>query len=224
MECGRTTPTAQLENVFQSNIWPGQYYNTLAQVSTSAPTNLSSLDATGKIGSVRFFASGSVHRQRGRHQAASRVQQNARSREPRLRRPQQPPASRSARCTTRTTIDQRATDFGLFGSLLRGAPAGTNYLARDTLGRPILQGGGSGIRGTGNGAGGVPVSLLENVDRHVGRRRGSSARSPRPTSRLTGSRSTARSPTTSGRVYNNFDEAKGFRTITTSRVARTSAR
>ncbi len=55
---GLNNTDGSLENVFQANIWPDHYYNTLAQVSTSAPTNLSSLDATGKIGTVRFFASG----------------------------------------------------------------------------------------------------------------------------------------------------------------------
>ena len=50
---------ADLQNVFQAQIWPGQYYNMLAQAVQRNPVSLSSGDATGKFGAVRFYASGS---------------------------------------------------------------------------------------------------------------------------------------------------------------------
>jgi hypothetical protein len=59
--------------------------------------------------------------------------------------------------------DKGTTDLhgSAFGTLLRGAPPGTNYLARDTLGRLLVRGGGSGFRPTGNG-GGVFLYDAEN--------------------------------------------------------------
>jgi hypothetical protein len=50
----------------------------------------------------------------------------------------------------KSKTDQRAS---FFGGLLRGAPPGTDYLARDTLGRALIRGGGTGFRPTANGAG-----------------------------------------------------------------------
>ena len=54
-----------LQNVFQAQIWPGQYYNSLAQATVSNPITLNSLDATGKVGSVRFYVSGSYQNDEG---------------------------------------------------------------------------------------------------------------------------------------------------------------
>ena len=59
--------------------------------------------------------------------------------------------SRSARCTTAARPTCTARNFG---GLLRGATPGTDYAARDTLGRPILRGFGPASRPTGNGNGG----------------------------------------------------------------------
>ena len=112
------------------------------------------------------------------------------------------------------SIDERALDFGLFGSLLRGAPAGTNYLASDTLGRPILQGGGSGIRGTGNGAAAFLYPFSASTDKLVaGRYIGSLTATYFPADWVTFDGTFAYDKRSR---YNNFDEAKGFRTITTS--------
>ncbi|HEV8448480.1 MAG TPA: SusC/RagA family TonB-linked outer membrane protein [Gemmatimonadaceae bacterium] len=199
-----------LENVFQANIWPGRYYNTLAQVSTSAPTQLTSVDATGKIGTVRFFASGQYTDNRG---ALKNLQGDIQNRA-RVNLDYDIRSNLLVSLSTvydKETIDQRATDFGLFGSLLRGAPAGTNYLAVDTLGRPILQGGGSGIRGTGNGASAFLYPFSASTDQLVaGRYIGSLTATFFPADWVTFDGTFAYDKRSR---YNNFDEAKGFRTI-----------
>lgn len=142
-----------LQNVFQASIWPGQYYNGFAQVATNAPTTMNSVDASGKAGSVRYFVSasqqinkGAIKELEGNEHLRGRVNldYNIRS---------------DLTASASTMYDRGYTDLrsggssngGVFGQLLRGAPSGTNYLARDTLGRPIVRGGHS--RPTGNGAG-----------------------------------------------------------------------
>jgi hypothetical protein len=45
-------------NVYQANQWPGQRYNTFAQISTSNALMLNSVDVTGRAGNVRYFVSG----------------------------------------------------------------------------------------------------------------------------------------------------------------------
>ena len=47
-----------LRNITQSQIYPGRYYNSLAQVADRHPTSLTAVDATGRIGTVGFFVSG----------------------------------------------------------------------------------------------------------------------------------------------------------------------
>src|SRR5205823_3638378 len=42
-----------------------------------------------------------------------------------------------------------------FGTLMRGAPPGTDYTRRDSLGRYIVVAGGTGFRPTGNGSAGL---------------------------------------------------------------------
>jgi hypothetical protein len=139
--------SGQLQNVYQSNSWPGQYYNALAQVSTLNPVNITSVDATGRSGSTRYFVSGgytndpgAIKYLRGQQQMRGRVNLDFEARSDLL-------------MSVSTLIDQGTTDINgfSFGSLYRGFPAGTNALAIDTLGRPILRGGGAGIRGSGNG-------------------------------------------------------------------------
>src|SRR5262249_30592412 len=46
-------------NVFESNVWPGQRYDALSTLATPQATSLNTLDASGRLGGVRFFASGS---------------------------------------------------------------------------------------------------------------------------------------------------------------------
>ena len=139
----------ELLNVFQAQIWPGQYYNSFAQIAQSNPIKVTSVDATGRMGSTRFFVSGGVTDEggamlglKGQQQIRARVNLDYEARSDLL-------------FSVSTLIDKATTDThgASFGTLLRGAPAGTDYLARDTLGRPIIRGGGAGIRGTGNGGG-----------------------------------------------------------------------
>jgi TonB-linked SusC/RagA family outer membrane protein len=145
-----------LQNVFQAQIWPERYYNSLAQVATNNPFSLNAIDATGRVGAVRFYASGSYQDNQGATKGL-KGQQHLRGRvnlDFNLREDLQMQAS--------TMYDRGTTDLrtggssngGIFGQLLRGAIPATDYLARDTLGRPIVRGGGSGFaRPTGNGAG-----------------------------------------------------------------------
>src|SRR6185503_20797003 len=49
---------AELTNIFQSNIWPGQWFDAYAALATRNLVSINSLDASGRVGSVRFFASG----------------------------------------------------------------------------------------------------------------------------------------------------------------------
>ena len=145
----------ELTNVFQSNTWPGQYYNSFAQVASRNPVTLNSLDATGRIGAVRFYVAGSytsdagaIKNLNGQQQQRGRVNLDY-------------DIKSNLLVSVSTLFDKGITDLrsggssngSIFGQLLRGAPAGTDYLARDTLGRPIVVGGGSGFRGSGNGAG-----------------------------------------------------------------------
>ena len=145
-----------LQNVYQGQIWPERYYNSLAQVGTNNPVSLTAIDATGKVGSVRFFASGSLTDNQGAVKGL-KGQQHLRGRvnlDYNLREDVQMQVS--------TMYDKGRTDNrsggssngGIFGQLLRGAGPATDYLARDTLGRRIVRAGGSGFaRPTGNGAG-----------------------------------------------------------------------
>ena len=138
-----------LQNVYQANIWPGQYFNSLAEGTQSNPILLNSLDASGKLGAVRFYASGSYQNDQGALKFLTGNQQR------RGRVNLDYDARQDLTFSVSSAYDNgrndNRTSNGLFGTLLRGAPAGTDYLARDSLGRGILIGGGPGLRGTGNG-------------------------------------------------------------------------
>ncbi len=146
---------SDLTNTFQSNVWPGQRYDGLVQVATSNPVMMNSLDVSGRAGNVRFFVSGAYTNDEGGIKGLQGQQQR------RARVNIDFDIRQDWRLSLSTLYDQGLTDNrsggssngGIFGQLLRGAPPGTNYLARDTLGRPIVRGGGSGLRGSGNGAG-----------------------------------------------------------------------
>lgn len=144
---GPSASSGQLQNVFQSNIWPGQYYNPLAQVSAANPVKITSVDATGRAGSTRYFVSGgytddpgAIKYLKGQQQIRGRLNLDFEARSDLL-------------ISVSSLVDQGTTDtngFG-FGQIMRGFPAGTDATAVDTLGRPIKRGGGAGIRGSGNG-------------------------------------------------------------------------
>jgi TonB-dependent SusC/RagA subfamily outer membrane receptor len=139
---------ADLRNVFQAQIWPGQYYNSLVQLTTRNPQILTAVDATGKIGSVGFYVSGSYTDEAGAlvglngnqaRRARVNLDYNARA---------------DLKVSVSTLYDNSSTDLrdvNVFGALLRGGLPGFDYLARDTLGRYLLRSGGTGFRPTGNG-------------------------------------------------------------------------
>jgi TonB-linked SusC/RagA family outer membrane protein len=156
--------SGEMQNVYQSQIWPGQRYNAFAQVSRQNPVALNSIDVSGRVGNVRYFVSGAYTWDQG----AIKGLQGQQQRRARVNldydiRPNLTVSISSL--FNRSTTDNRSggsSNGGIFGQLLRGAPAGTDYLARDTLGRPLVRGGGSNIRGTGNG-GGTFLYDMENL-------------------------------------------------------------
>lgn len=150
------TPSADdLRNIFQAQIWPNRYYNSLAQVTERNPVVLTSVDVSGRAGSVSYYVSGSyedvpgaIRGLNGTQNARGRVNldYNARS---------------DLKISVSTMFDRAAIDLrsggssngGIFNQLTRGALAGFDYTARDTLGRYLVRSGGAGWRPTGNGAG-----------------------------------------------------------------------
>ncbi len=140
--------TNDLLNVYQVQIYPGRYYNGLAQISQRHLTSLTSVDATGKVGSVGFYVSGqytddpgAVKLLKGAEQKRARVNldYNARS---------------DLRISVSTMFDRFYRDNrtpNIFGSLLRGQLPGLDLLLRDTLDRPMLSR--QNFRPTDNGAG-----------------------------------------------------------------------
>ena len=146
---------SDLRNIFQAQIWPGQVYNSLAQVTTRNPTLLSAIDATGKIGSVGFYVSGSYSDEAGAIVGLNGTQ----SRRARVNLDYN--ARADLKISVSTLYDNSSTDLrsggssngGIFGQLLRGGLPGFDYTARDTLGRYLVRSGGTGFRPTGNGGG-----------------------------------------------------------------------
>lgn len=147
--------TFDLRNNYQVQIWPNQYYDMAASVLARNATALTSVDALGRVGSVSFYASaqyqdegGAVKGLDGIRQVRGRVNLDYDLR-------------RDLRISLSTMFDRSKQDLnsggssngGIWGQMTRGAIPATDYRALDTLGRPIVRGGGAGLRGTGNGAG-----------------------------------------------------------------------
>ncbi len=166
--------TGSLLNVYQANIWPGQYYNSLAQVVTRTPTTIQSLDATGRYAGVRFYVSGSYQNEAGAVKGLDGAQQR-RGRvnlDYDVRSDMLVSVSSLFDNGTRDLRVGGSSNGSIFGQALRGAPAGTDYSAKDTLGRAIVRGGGGGLRGSGNG-GGTLLYDMENdniIDKRESRR------------------------------------------------------
>ena len=139
-----------LLNVFQASPWPGKYYNTMSEMSSAGAVALHSVDATGRVGGIRFFGSGSYTNDQGAVRELTGQQQR------RARVNLDYDVRSNATVSISTMYDRGTTDLhgANFGGLLRGATPGTDYLARDTLGRPILIGFGGVSRPTTNGQGG----------------------------------------------------------------------
>jgi TonB-linked SusC/RagA family outer membrane protein len=142
-------------NVFESSVWPTQRFDALASLATPQATMLNNLDASGRIGGVRFFASGSYTNDQG----AIREEHGQQTRRARVNLDYEPRSN--ATVSISTMYDRSTTDLhgAAFGTILRGAKPGTDYLARDTLGRPCLV----CAIGTLNGGG----SLLYNQENEI---------------------------------------------------------
>jgi TonB-linked SusC/RagA family outer membrane protein len=139
----------ELLNVFQSNIWPEARYDNFAQIVARNPTYLNSLDISGRAAGVRYFVSGAMTNEGGAIIKLNGQQQ----RKVRLNLDYDIRSNWSVSLSSlfdQGTTDQRGANFG---ALLRGAKAGTDYLRRDTLGRGLLRGGGTGFSPTANGGG-----------------------------------------------------------------------
>jgi TonB-linked SusC/RagA family outer membrane protein len=125
--------TGELQNTYQATPWVGKRYDALSQLSQSNPTTLSQIDATGKMGSARFYVAGSYQSEQGAFKGL--VGNNQRRGRVNL--------DYDARSDLTVSVSS-LYDNGYndnkgpgFGSLLRAQP-GTNYLATDSLNRPIL--------------------------------------------------------------------------------------
>ncbi len=143
---------AQLQNIYQSQIWPGRYYNTLVQMVDKNPVMVNQVDASGRVGGVRFFVSGSNQDEQGAIKGLTGIQQQ------RGRVNLDYDVRSDLLVSVSSLYDNGSRDLrdpgaGFF-TLLVGAPAGTDYTRRDTLGRVIRRGGGAGMRGSGNGTSG----------------------------------------------------------------------
>jgi len=154
---------ADLLNVFQASLWPGQRFNTMAQMSSPGIVALHSLDATGRVGGVRFYASGSYSDDQGAIKELNGQQQR------RARVNLDYDVKSTATVSISTMYDRGTTDLhsANFGGLLRGATPGTDYTARDSLGRPILLGFGPQSRPTGNGNGGYFYNQENEINYRV---------------------------------------------------------
>jgi len=136
---GRTPTRERLLNNYQASYWPNQYFNPLAQTLKMNPIALTSLDATGKVSSVRFFVSGSYQNQQG----AIRDLLGNKQRRARVNLDYDARSDLNFSVSSmydRGDNDNRSggsSSGGIFGQVLRGAAIGTDYLARDTLGRRI---------------------------------------------------------------------------------------
>jgi TonB-linked SusC/RagA family outer membrane protein len=150
--------TFDLRNNYQAQIWPNQYYDMAASVLARNSTALTSVDALGRIGSVSFYASAQYQDEGGAVKGLDGV------RHVRGRVNLDYDLRRDLRISLSSMYDRSVTDlrsggstgsgaWSIFGQITRGAIPATDYRARDTLGRPIVRGGGAGLRGTGNGAG-----------------------------------------------------------------------
>lgn len=145
----------ELLNQFQASIWPDRYYDSFAQIATSNPISINSIEAEGRAGSVRYFVSASATNDRGAIKALN-GQQQKRARVNLDYAPRSDMTMAISLLVDRSITDRRSggsSNGGIFGQILRGAPAGTDYLARDTLGRLLVRGGGAPLKGSGNGAG-----------------------------------------------------------------------
>ena len=145
----------ELLNQFQSSIWPGHYYNSFARITQNNPEQIHSIEANGRAGAVKYFLSGQLTDNPGAIKGLNGQQQ----RRARMNLDYAPRTDMTMAVSVlfdKGYTDNRSggsSNGGIWGQLLRGAPSGTDYLARDTLGRLLVRGGGAPLKGSGNGAG-----------------------------------------------------------------------
>lgn len=147
--------TFDLRNNYQSQIWPNQYWDMAKSVLSRNPIALTSVDALGRVGSVSFYASAQYQDEGGAVKGLDGIQQY------RGRVNLDYDIRSDLRVSLSTMFDRSFQDLnsggssngGIWGQMARGAIPATDYTAIDSLGRPIVRGGGAGLRGTGNGAG-----------------------------------------------------------------------
>jgi len=135
LDPGVSTPAPTLRQVFLSRQWPVPLYDAVSQVLTSQPFVSTNIEATGRAGGTRYFASASQLRQKG----AVRMMSGFERYTARLNVDQQVRANMSLSFRTfysRGNWDGWSQDGGgnLFFRLTR-QPASVNVLAHDTLGR-----------------------------------------------------------------------------------------
>lgn len=123
-----------LQNVYQATPWVGKRYDALAQMSRSNPITLNAIDATGKIGGVRFYVSGSYQNEQG----AFRGLQGNNQRRGRVNLDYDARPDLTVSVSSLYDNGWNDNHGAGFGSILRAQP-GTDYLAKDTLGRAILR-------------------------------------------------------------------------------------
>jgi TonB-linked SusC/RagA family outer membrane protein len=122
---------ADLRNVYQAQVYPGRYFDGLAQISARHPTSLTAIDATGKVAGVSFYVSGEYTADPG----AVKFMKGSDQRRGRLNLDYNPRSD--LRISVSTMYDNFYRDnrlTGIFGTLLRGGLPGQDYLARDTIG------------------------------------------------------------------------------------------
>jgi TonB-linked SusC/RagA family outer membrane protein len=122
---------ADFRNIYQAQIYPGRYYNSLAQISARHPTSLTAVDATGKVGSVGFYVSGEYTDDPG----AVKFLKGSQQKRGRVNLDYSPRSD--LRISVSTMFDNFYRDnniTNIFGTLLRGGLPGQDYLARDTIG------------------------------------------------------------------------------------------
>jgi TonB-linked SusC/RagA family outer membrane protein len=142
---------ADLLNVFQANIWPGQVYDAYGALATRNLVTVNAVDASGRVGGVRFFASG----QYTDNQGAIRGGPTSTNQRARVNLDYD---ARSDLLISLSTAFNKQVNLGGstpdFFAIFRGLPPGTNVLARDTLNRTFVNNG-TGFRPTANGTTGL---------------------------------------------------------------------
>ena len=202
--------STDLQNVYQATPWPGKHYDALAQVSTAQSDDAQLVDATGKVGLVRFFVSGSYQDEQG----AFRGLQATTQRRGRVNLDYDARTDLTVSVSSlydNGYIDNRSAAAS--ARCLRAQP-GTDYLATDSLGRPIFRL--SPVHcpaGNGDTSPYYDNSGLASTTRSP---RVGSATSRPLLSRPSGSRSTARSRYDNRQRFERRISVKGSRTTTTS--------